>query len=191
MTKRELGILALLLGFVWFAARSEFAHRADWAEWEESRDSVAAYVAAEAQAAADAILRADSAEARAAAAEEVADELAGRTWERVVEIRRVEVPVAAQPFIAPRDSIIDNLIEENGSLRVAIGELQVANKDLRAALWKTQNSLEALQEVIADVPGPKPWWNPELGAGVFVGLCTGNEVCAGTGFTLTWRVPWG
>jgi len=191
MTKREIGLVALLLVSVFVVIRMDVAERRQWREWEETRDSVAAHVAAEAQAAADATLRADSAEARAAAAELVADELAGRTRERVVEVRRVEVPVAAQPFVAPRDSIIDDLIVENESLRVANSALHDANDELRSALFRTQRSVAELQEVINLVPGPKSWWKPELGAGVFVGLCTGNEVCAGTGLTLTWRIPWG
>jgi len=191
MTRREIGLVALLLVSAFVVIRMDVADRRQWREWEETRDSVAAHVAAEAQAAADATLRADSAEARAAAAEAVADELAGRTRERVVEVRRVEVPVAAQPFVAPRDSIIDDLVVENDSLRAANGALHEANDELRAALWGTQRSVAELQEVIDLVPGPKAWWKPELGAGVFVGLCTGNEVCAGSGLTLTWRIPWG
>lgn len=191
MTRREIGLVALLLGIVWFAIHSTQRHSAAWAEWEETRDSVLAQAEVEAQAAADATLRADSAEARAAAAQAVADELATRTRERVVEVRRVEVPVAAQPFVAPRDSIIDDLSEENDSLRVANSALHEANNELRAALWGTQRSVAELRGVIDLVPGPKAWWKPELGAGMFVGLCTGNEVCAGTGLTLTWRIPWG
>lgn len=190
MTRRELGLVALLLGIVWFAIHSAQRNSAAWAEWEETRDSVLAEAEAEARAAADATLRADSAEARAAAAQAMADELAERTRERVVEVRRVEVPVEAEPFVAPRDSIIDDLLVVVDSLSEANYQLAEANDELRMALFGLERTNAALQEVIADVPGPEPWWKPQLGAGVFVGLCTGNEVCSGAGLTLTWRIPW-
>jgi len=191
VTRREFGLVALLLGLTWYAARSEFAHRADWAEWEETRDSVLTEVRAGSAAAASATLRADSAEARAAAAEEVADELGQRIRERVGEIREVEVPAIAAPFVQPRDEIIDDLIIENSALRQANAALRESTVILRTALTASQVSVAALKGVIEDVPGADDWWEPELGAGVFVGLCTGNEVCAGAGLTLTWRVPWG
>lgn len=191
MTKRELGLLALLLGVTWYAIHSAQRHNAAWNEWEETRDSILASARVESRAAADATLRADSAEARAAAAQRVADELATRTRDRVVEVRRVEVPVEAEPFVAPRDSLIDELIVEADTLRAANSALREANSQLRLALGRTESVAAAYREVIEDVPGAEPWWKPQLGAGVFLGLCTGNEVCAGTGLTLTWRIPWG
>ena len=51
-----------------------------------------------------------SAEARAEAVNATATERVRVVRERVVEVREVEVPAIAQPFVAARDSIIDELL---------------------------------------------------------------------------------
>ena len=190
MTRKELGLLALLLAVTYVAINGSMRSTRQWDEWEETRDSVLVKARADSVVVAAAVSLSDSLGARAAAAILEADLRVGPIRDRVVVVRGVEVPTLVLPFIAPRDSIIDDLLVVNDTLRHAVTLLQDANGELRGALFDTRATVTELLEVIANVPGPAPWWMPSLGAGVFVGICTDNLVCAGTGLTLNWSIPW-
>lgn len=183
-------LVVVALGVVGFATYQSFRYDREYAEWNDRVESVLEQSRADSARAVAAVLQADSAERVATAAEARANELAERTRERVVEVREVEVPAEAEPFVAPRDSIIDELLVENDNLRTANAHLRVAVDTLRAALFRTQGTVRDLQVVLEERPGPRPVWQPEVGLGVFAGACTDGP-CAGVGLTATWRVPLG
>lgn len=171
-----------------FLAGAQAGDRSAAKEWEAramaATDSSRVAMAAVAEATA----AADSAEARADAALARADSLGRRTPERVVEVREVEVPAYAVPFVAPRDSIIDDLLAENTALRVAEMERKAEVVSLRVALGRATASIASLQAVLDDRPRPAPWWRPSVGLGAFVGVCDNGRGCKGLGLTASWRI---
>ena len=137
-----LGVL-VAAGLLWLQGRDS----AREAQWQADRDRLVADAAAAMARADSATAAADSAEARSAAAIAMADSLRARRPALRVHIDTVEVPAEALPFTEPRDELIDDLSAENALLRVAVaeeqlavGQLRVANTDLRAAV----DSLTAL-----------------------------------------------
>ena len=139
-------------------------------------------------------VRADSAIAAAASIGGVAIWLAlaaeGRAQgarERVVVVDTVVVPAPCVPFTAPRDTIIDTLFVAVDTWRTAFDEGIAANTLLRDGLTLVTESRDSLALVLADRPGRRQWWVPQLGMGGFAGVCTDLRSCAGVGLTLSWE----
>lgn len=117
-----------------------------------------------------------------------ADERARGARERVVVIREVEVPAPCVPFTAVRDTVIDTLIVSVDDWKEAYEEGVTALDFLRLSRDEILLSRDSVVAVLADRPGPREWWVPEVGAGVFTGICTGQQVCSGVGVTFSWKV---
>lgn len=108
--------------------------------------------------------------------------------ERVVEVREVEVPAIARPFVAARDSIIDELLVAVDEKDEAIAEYVSVNEFLRRESQKFEIRGDSLEAVLIDRPGPRKWWMPQTGVGGFVGMCSGGGICSGVGLTLSWSL---
>lgn len=182
-------ILTLAVVAVVAIAVRGWLDRQDRIAWEARADAAVAAASQEAARADRAITRADSLEQEADRLERVADSLGQRTRERVVEVREVEVPGYAAPYVAPRDSIIDDLIVENDTLRRANDTLREEVGVLQVALGRVTASNASLREVLEDRPRPTPWWLPSTGLGVFAGACSDGRMCSGLGITVSWRIP--
>lgn len=155
-------------------------------EWE-SRVEVALKDANAARAQAEVFGElAEAAEARAAALDTVATERVRVVRERVVEIREVEVPAIAQPFVAARDSIIDELLVAVDEKDEVIAEHISAAEALRMQVGLMTLRGDSLVAVLEDRPDPKKWWVPQSGVGGFLGMCSGGSVCSGIGLTFSW-----
>ena len=130
---------------------------------------------------------ADSATARAMRIDTVATERVRVVRERVVELREVEVPAIAQPFVAARDSIIDELLVVVDEKDEVIAEYVTAADFLRQQVGLMTMRGDSLVAVLDQRPGPRKWWIPSAGAGGFVGVCSGGGICSGVGLTFSWR----
>lgn len=128
-------------------------------------------------------------EARAEAIDSKATERVRVVRERVVEVREVEVPAIAQPFVAVRDSIIDELLVVVDEKDEAIEEYVSVVDFLRRESASFEVRGDSLEAVLIDRPGPRKWWMPQTGVGGFVGMCSGGGVCSGVGLTLSWSIP--
>lgn len=156
-------------------------------EWE-SRVSIALKDADAAQAQAEVFEElAAEAEARATALNVEVTERVRVVRERVVEVREVEVPAVAQPFVIPRDSIIDELLVVVDQKDEVIEEHISAAEMLRQQVGLLAVRGDSLVAVLEDRPDPRKWWVPQAGVGAFVGACTGGGICSGVGLTFSWR----
>ena len=131
---------------------------------------------------------ADSAQARAEVVNASATERVRVVRERVVEVREVEVPAIARPFVAARDSIIDELLVAVDQKDEVIAEYVSVTEFLRRESQKFEIRGDSLEAVLVDRPGPRKWWMPQTGVGGFVGMCAGGGVCSGVGLTLSWSL---
>lgn len=163
--------------------------RQDNRAWEARADAAVAMASEEAARASLELARADAASAEAERLQGVADSLGRRTRERVVEVREVVVPEYAVPFVAPRDSIIEDLMVENEILEGANLALRASNSYLRLALGRVTASESALRAVLDDRPRPTSRWLPSVGFGAFAGACSDGRACSGLGVTVGWEIP--
>lgn len=131
---------------------------------------------------------ANSAEVRAEAVNVKATERVRVVRERVVEVREVEAPAIAQPFVAVRDSIIDELLVVVKEKDEAIAEYVSVVAFLRQESKAFELRGDSLEVVLEDRPGPRKWWMPKLGLGPFTGVCQGGGFCSGVGVTLSWSI---
>lgn len=125
---------------------------------------------------------------RAARIDTVSIERVRVVRERVVEVREVEVPAIAHPFVAPRDSIIDELLVAVDEKDEAIAEYISVAEFLRQESGMFEMRGDSLEAVLMERPGPRKWWIPQVGVGPFVGMCQGGGICSGVGVTLSWRL---
>lgn len=131
---------------------------------------------------------ADSAEARAEARDARAIERVRVVRERVVEVREVEVPAIAQPFVAVRDSIIDELFLVVAEKDEVIAEFVSVVDFLRREAGLFEIRGDSLEAVLIDRPAPRKWWMPKAGVGPFAGMCQSGGICSGVGVTLSWSL---
>ena len=108
--------------------------------------------------------------------------------ERVVEVREVEVPAIARPFVAQRDSIIDELLGVVEMQEEVIEEYVTVAEFLRRQSGAFEMRGDSLEAVLLDRPGPRAWWMPKTGVGPFVGFCQSGGICSGVGLTLSWSL---
>ena len=120
---------------------------------------------------------------RAEAATEFADSVVADADARTPEIRERIIRVREDsPPDTARDAIIDDLLEVNSSLRLAVDSLSVAN----IRLFIANDSLTA---VLEDRPLPRPVWLPEIRLGPQAGICMDGRFCAGIGVSIGWKLP--
>lgn len=109
-----------------------------------------------------------------------------------VVIRMVEQlpapPPDCEPFTLPRDSVIIALQEQYGLATAAYRTERSASDQLRLAEAKARESSDSLLAVLADRPKPLSPLIPEIGVGLFAGLCTTGQPCAGVGVGFQWKV---
>ena len=127
-----------------------------------------------------------SATSRAAQIDTITIERVRVVRERVVEVREVRVPAIAQPFVAVRDSIIDELLVIVDKKDEVIAEYVTAAEFLRQQVGLMTMRGDSLVAVLDDRPSSRKWWIPQAGAGGFVGLCSGGGICSGVGLTFSW-----
>ncbi len=132
---------------------------------------------------------ADSALAEIETAKGVTTERVRVVRERVVEIREVEVPAIAQPFVAARDSVIDELLVAFDEVDEILTGYVTVVEFLRQESWAYQVRGDSLEAVLVDRPRPRRWWVPQVGVGGFTGVCDTGGLCKGVGLTLSWRTP--
>lgn len=166
-------LVATVVNFVW---ASSFEKRARAAEvLADSLQNIAA----------QAVARADSAEARV-------DTIEVRVAVRDTVIRRImtDLPVPTVQCLketAPRDSIIRLQDLQIADLRVALDEQQEATAEVRTALEATQTALDSTLSALA--ARPRFTFSPEITVGGFAGVCTTGQPCAGVGVGVGFRIP--
>ena len=107
---------------------------------------------------------------------------------RIVEIMEVAVPDTCEVFVAPRDSVISELLQNNGLLREALATERTAAERLRAAYVSLEVAYDSVSAVLDDRPIQLPRFIPRVSMGAFAGICTDGQPCAGIGIGLTWKV---
>jgi hypothetical protein len=107
---------------------------------------------------------------------------------RVREIVEVPVPDTCAVFVIRRDSLINELVEDNEHLRVAYTAerkaadlLRIANDDLLVAI-------DSLNTVLDARPLPAPALAPRVGVGVFGGMCADGKPCVGVGVSINVKI---
>lgn len=146
--------------------------------------------AAQAEQTADAaIARADSAAAREIVYQvrvdsltRIAEDQGRRLRSRVDEVRAVVAPDTCAPFIAVRDTLIDDALRALGTWETAHAFQIVVNTELHVQVQALRLTADTLRSVLAARPKPRSKLLP--GIGPFVGACP-SGFCVGVG--LTWR----
>jgi hypothetical protein len=136
---------------------------------------------------------ADSFAYQAALQEARADSAFALAEERdTVIIRMVEElpapPVDCEPFTAPRDSVIMVMEERHNDIRTAFEKEREAAALLRQAEAAAHRAADSLMAVLDDRPRPVSPLIPEIGVGVFAGMCSTGQPCAGIGVGVQWKV---
>ena len=120
-------------------------------------------------------------EARADSIERDATQRLQQVRERVVALHDEVVPDTCAPFVAPRDTLLDEALAAADTLRVALDETRLALGAKDSTIAALRTSHDTLRAVVRDA---RRSWKPTLG--VTVGACTsGDFPCAAVG--LTWR----
>lgn len=141
---------------------------------------------------------ADSLANHSSALEHEADSLAAEVDRRSASVRerivyvRDSLPPAPEPcdqYIEPRDEAIDSLSAIAHDVQLALDRQKEASAVLRAAYENSRTAVDSLSDVLDARPRLPPLWIPKVSGGVFVGVCTNGQPCAGVGVGLTWEVP--
>lgn len=184
-------LLIAVAAIVVAAAFSGYCVDAKFREWDRRVRDVEAFAEAETARADSAVTAATEAEVRADSALAFADSVRPEIRERIVRIREELPPDTA------RDAVIDDLVQENDSLRVAVDEYRTAAERLREGYNSLLVVNDSLTSVLADRPKPRARWMPSLQVGVFAGVCSDGKPCVGVGGGLTVevkiptpRLPW-
>jgi chromosome segregation ATPase len=137
-------------------------------------------------------LKRDAAEA-ASRADSIAASL--RSISPEIRTRIVEVQAATpdslrgEPAIVLRDSIIADLRNEADGWRSAYEASAEAYASLQGALRNVESSRDSLAAVLADRPGERPWYVPQIGIGPYAGVdATGRPSVGPVAITLNWRI---
>lgn len=130
-----------------------------------------------------ALASADEHTTRADSLEQEADGLRAQVRARVAVIREVEVPDTCAPFVAPRDSALDDALAVADAYEAALEESVRAGAAKDVAIASLRVGYDSLATVLRARPKPAEWWKPTIG--VTVGACSNGDVpCAAVG--LTW-----
>lgn len=140
--------------------------------------------------------RADSALSFADSVQSHADSIVAAVDARAPEIRErvrivretVPVPDTCRPVVAQRDSLIDELTEQNDQLRIAYTEQRSAAEILRASNLGLVATVDSLMAVLEDRPQSRRWL-PEIRIGPQVGVGIDGKFHAGVGLNIGWKIP--
>lgn len=156
------------------------------AEWQ-------ARVGIEMARAEEALAANDSLREQAANLQLISDSLVANAVEQdTVIIRMIEElpapPAEAEPFTAPRDSVITAQQEHIETLSDALTAQREASGLLAAAEAEARAAADSLYAVLDDRPRPLSPLIPSLGLGATAGICTTGQPCVAVGLTLSWEV---
>lgn len=160
----------------------DWMHGRERARWDTDRARIIESVAQKDARIVTLTLRADSASA-------VADSIAHEARAKQPEIReRIRLVVDTLPPDTIRDPIINDLLVEAEQWQAAY-ELEVdAHADTRQALVLARASVDSLTALVNRVPDERSPWLPQVGIGLFTGVCSSGTVCTGAGATLSWKI---
>lgn len=176
-------ISALMAVALVAAAFSAVWIRKEWSRFEARAVRAEQVADSLGQVADSAFVVADEHAVRADSAEVAADELRAQVAARVAVVREVVVPDTCAPFVAVRDSLIDDALETADSYKAALDERVAEVVALRTAGRVLEESNDSLLAVLRARPKPRSRLIPSVG--VTVGVCsTGDAPCAAVG--LTW-----
>lgn len=191
LTKRNLLIVGVALAAA-LAVGGLFVDT-KFREWNERAEHALAFAEEESA-------RADSLHSEADALRERADSIAADASARSPVIRErirlvrdtVQVPDTCVSFVAQRDSIIDEVVEQADAWEDAYIAEREAHDLTRAAYSLLLGVNDSLRVVLEDRPRPRPTFMPSLEVGPFVGFCADGRPCVGVGVGLTFKVrlPW-
>lgn len=160
----------------------DFLHGRERAQWDSDRARIIESVAQKDAQIVKLMLRADSASA-------VADSIAQEARARQPEIReRIRVVVDTLPPDTIRDPIIHDLLTEAEQWQAAYEWEVEAHAETRQALVLARASVDSLTALAHRVPDERSPWLPQVGIGLFTGVCSSGTVCTGAGATLSWRI---
>ena len=97
-------------------------------------------------------------------------------------------PTDCEPFTAPRDSVIVVMEERHDNITAAFERQREATVLLRAAEAQAHRAADSLAAVLDSRPRPLSPLIPEVGLGIFAGMCTTGQPCAGIGVGLQWKL---
>ena len=179
--------IAVLVAFLVASTAVGYSHdRAEeaWDVWAQSVLGQAAVVR----------LRAESLAAHAAEVEQRADSVARDASERVPQVlervrvvRELVTPDTCAPFVIPRDEAIDTMVAIAGQWEQAYDSLGSVADTLRVVNSSLLMLTDSMTAVLEGRPGPRPWWSPTPGLGLFAGVCSDRRACYGVGVTLSWK----
>lgn len=184
--KVGLAAAALIVAVV-FALQTRWSdERAAWElQADQVRERSAELVEEAAEAAAAAARRAIEAEAKADSAE------AAREAAEAILTTLPPVPAECEAVVAQRDTIfmevIDTLVVSSDMYRQAWTIERARADDLALLNGGLATQLAETVKLLDKRPKDR-WWMPEVGAGVFAGICTTGQPCTGVGATLAWKV---
>lgn len=110
---------------------------------------------------------------------------------RLRDIESVSVPPECDSVVAVRDTIYMEVID---TLRVSSDQYRAAwliererGDSLELTADELATQLAANVKLLDNRPKDR-WYVPEVGAGIFAGLCTDGLPCSGVGATLSWEL---
>lgn len=190
MTATVLKTVVTVAAFVLVIIGYDCSRRAQASKWEARVDQLSAVARRETARADSLVDIAHDARKRAELLAQVAEDRGHAVQTRIVRVRAeaVAAPDTCGPFIAARDSVIDELSMINGTLVLAHRQNQAALDTLSSAFEIVHGQVDSLAAVLRARPRPRSRLMPSVGAGPFVGMCGDLRPCAGVGVNLSWSL---
>ncbi len=160
-----------------------------YAKWNQRVEEVLEFAEGESARADSAIAEAEKRVEYADSVARVVEARAPIIRERIIRIREEPVPEDCEPVVAARDSVINDLLVENGQLQLVVGDQRFAIARYAAANLALGIANDSLVAVLKDRPIPPPRGLPEIRVGPQAGICMDGRACAGVGISLGWKVP--
>lgn len=172
--------IALLLAVL--SLVQDYLHDRERNEWAQDRARIVESVAQRDAQIVTLMLRSDSVSA-------VADSIAREAASRQPVIReRIRTVVDTLPPDTIRDPIIHDLLRESEQWQTAYALEVDAHAATREALTLARVSVDSLTALVERAPEERSPWLPQVGIGLFTGVCSSGTVCTGAGATLSWRI---
>lgn len=190
MSNTVLKIVVTVAAFVLVIIGYDCSRRAQASRWEARVDKVSEVARRETARADSLIAVATDARKRADAMVTVAETKSRAVQTRILRIRELTpaAPDTCGPFVAARDSVIDDLTNVNSTLMLAHRESTAALDTLARAFGIVHGQVDSLSAVLHTRPRQRSRLVPRVAAGPFVGICSDLRPCMGAGVTLSWSV---
>ena len=176
----EGALVAVLLACLFFLAHKG---REEQRAYEARVAAVTAFAEQETTRADSAVAAATAASARADSLDNAAGGRAQVVRARVDEIRVVAVPDTCVPFVAPRDSLLDEALAAVAEEKQAYEEQKRATDAVRLAYGAVRVVNDSLRTVLDARPKPRPWYMPTLSITAGAGL-RGLDVVVGASWEI-------